>query len=186
AVPLTVDLTAHGPLLTKAGLTTAVDWMGNIPSPDLAVLLAIDKAADFAQFRAALAAWRAPTPNLVYPHDHRHIPATSPGYCPLVRRGDRWLRLPGGGADDVAGVIPYRAVPQVYNPPGHVVATANQRPVGPSYPYYLGTTADFFDPGYRAGQIYALLHGRSRMAPAAFAAIQLNVTDGLALPIVPR
>ena len=55
----------------------------------------------------------------------------------------------------LAGVIPYRAVPQVYDPPGHAVATANQRPVGPSYPYYPGTTADFFDPGYRAGQIYA-------------------------------
>ena len=63
--------------------------------------------------------------------------------------------MPGTGADDVAGVIPYSAVPQAYDPPGHVLATANQRPVGPSYPYYIGTTADFFDPGYRARQIYA-------------------------------
>ena len=185
-VPLTVDVTVHGPVLTRAGQTTAVDWMGNIPSPDLAVLLAIGKAADFAQFRAALAAWRAPTQNFVYADGHGNIGAISAGYYPVVRHGDPWLPLPGTGADDVAGVIPYRAVPQVYDPPGHVVATANQRPVGPSYPYYLGTTADFFDPGYRAGQIYALLHGRSRMAPAAFAAIQLNVTDALARRIVPR
>ena len=185
-VPLTVDLTVHGPVLTKAGLTTAVDWMGNIPTSDLAVLLAIDKAANSAQFRAALAAWRAPTQNFVYADDHGNIGAISAGYYPVVRHGDPWLPLPGTGADDVAGVIPYRAVPQVYDPPGHVVATANQRPVGPAYPYYLGTTADFFDPGYRAGQIYALLHGRSRMAPAAFAAIQLNVTDALARRIVPR
>jgi penicillin amidase len=67
-----------------------------------------------------------------------------------------------------------------------VVVTANQRPAGPSYPYYLGTTADFFDPGYRAGQIGALLRGRPRLAPGAFAAIQLNVTDALARRIVPR
>jgi penicillin amidase len=186
AVPLTVDLTVHGPVLTRAGQTTAVDWMGNIPSPDLAVLLAIDKAPDFARFRAALAAWRAPTQNFVYADDHGNIGAISAGYYPVVRHGDPWLPLPGTGADDVAGVIPYRAVPQAYDPPGHVVATANQRPAGPSYPYYLGTTADFFDPGYRAGQIYALLHSRSRMAPAAFAAIQLNVTDALARRIVPR
>jgi penicillin amidase len=186
AVPLTVDLTVHGPVLTRAGQTTAVDWMGNIPSPDLAVLLAIDKAASFAQFRAALAAWRAPTQNFVYADDRGNIGAISAGYYPVVRHGDPWLPLPGTGADDVAGIIPYRAVPQVYDPPGHMVATANQRPVGPSYPYYLGTTADFFDPGYRAGQIYTLLHGRSRMAPRAFAAIQLNVTDSLARRIVPR
>jgi penicillin amidase len=185
-VPLTVDLTVHGPVMTRAGQTTSVDWMGNISTPDVAVLLAIDKAAGFAQFRAALAAWRAPAQNFVYADDHGNIGAISAGYYPLVRHGDPWLPLPGTGADDVAGVIPYRAVPQVYDPAGHVVATANQRPVGPSYPYYLGTTADFFDPGYRGGQIYALLGGRSRMTPAAFAAVQLNVTDALARRIVPR
>jgi len=181
-----VDLTVHGPVLTRAGQTTSVDWMGNIPSPDVAALLAVDKAQDFAQFRAALAGWRAPTQNFVYADDRGNIGAISAGYYPIVRHGDPWLPLPGTGADDVAGVIPYRAVPQVYNPPGHVVVTANQRPVGTSYPYYLGTTADFFDPGYRARQIGALLRGKSRLSPGAFAAIQLNVTDALARRIVPR
>ena len=185
-VRLTVDLTVHGPVLTRAGQTTSVDWMGNIPSPDVAALLAVNKAQDFAQFRAALAGWRAPTQNFVYADDRGNIGAISAGYYPIVRHGDPWLPLPGTGADDVAGVIPYRAVPQVYNPPGHAVVTANQRPAGPSYPYYLGTTADFFDPGYRASQIGALLRGKPRLGPGAFAAIQLNVTDALARRIVPR
>jgi penicillin G amidase len=186
AVPLTVDITVHGPVMTKAGQTTSVDWMGNIPSPDIAVMLAVAKARDFTQFRAALANWRAPSQNFVYADDHGNIGAISAGYYPLVRHGDPWLPMPGTGADDVAGVIPYSAVPHVYDPPSHVVATANQRPVGPSYPYYIGTTADFFDPGYRADQIYAQLHRKSRMSAAAFAAIQLNVTDTLAQRIVPR
>jgi penicillin amidase len=185
-VPLTVDITVHGPVMTQVGQTTSVDWMGNIPSPDLAVMLAAAKAHDFTQFRAALAGWLAPSQNFVYADDHGNIGAISAGYYPLVRHGDPWLPMPGTGADDVAGVIPYPAVPQVYDPPGHVVATANQRPVAPSYPYYIGTTDDFFDPGYRAGQIYAQLQGQSRMRPSAFAAIQLSVTDGLARRIVPR
>ena len=185
-VRLTVDLTVHGPVLTRAGQTTSVDWMGNIPSPDVAALLAVNKAQDFAQFRAALAGWRAPTQNFVYADDRGNIGAISAGYYPILRHGDPWLPLPGTGADDVAGVIPYRAVPQVYNPPGHAVVTANQRPAGPSYPYYIGTTADFFDPGYRASQIGALLRGKSRLVPGAFATIQLNVIDALARRIVPR
>src|SRR4029077_2324195 len=164
AVPLTVDLTVHGPVLARAGQTTSVDWMGNIPSPDLATLLAVDKARDFAQFRAALAGWRAPAQTFVYADDRGNIGAISAGYYPIVRHGDPWLPLPGTGADDVAGVIPYRAVPQVYDPPGHVVVTANQRPVGASYPYYIGTSANFFDVPYRAGEIYASLRGRSGMA----------------------
>ena len=167
AVPLTVNLTVHGPIMTRAGQTTAVDWMGNVPSPDLAVLLAVNKAHDWAQFHAALANWRAPAQNFVYADDRGHIGAISAGYYPLVRHGQPWLPMPGTGADDVAGIIPYAAIPQVYEPPTHLVATANQRPVGDSYPYYIGTTANFFDPGYRAGQIYRPLDGQHGMSEAA-------------------
>ena len=186
AVPLTVDLTVHGPVMTQAGQTTSVDWMGNVPSPDLAVMLAVNKASDWAQFHAALASWHAPSQNFVYADDRGNIGAVSAGYYPVVRHGQPWLPMPGTGADDVAGVIPYPAVPQAYDPPGHVLATANQRPVGPSYPYYIGTTADFFDPGYRATQIYATLKGRHGMAPADFAAVQTSLTDPLAQRILPR
>jgi penicillin amidase len=185
-IPLTVDITVHGPILTRAGQTTAADWMGSIPSPDLAVMLAVNRASDWAQFHAALANWHAPAQNFVYADDRGNIGAISAGYFPQVRQGDPWLPMPGTGADDVAGVIRYSAVPQVYDPPGHVVATANQRPVGDSYPYYIGTTANFFDPGYRAGQIYATLLGRRGMSPASFAAVQGNVTDPLALRMVPK
>jgi penicillin G amidase len=185
AVHLTVNITVHGPVMTQAGQTTSVDWMGNIPSPDISVMIGVTHAHDFAQFRAALAGWRAPTQNFVYADDQGNIGAVSAGYYPLVRHGDPWLPLAGTGADDVAGVIPYASVPQVYDPPSHVVATANQRPVGPSYPYYIGTSANFFDPGYRAGEIYASLHAGSRMRPADFAAIQLSLTDRLAQQIVP-
>ena len=183
---LTVDLTVHGPIMTRTGQTTAVDWMGAIPSPDLAVLLRVNQASDWAQFHAALADWHAPAQNFVYADDRGNIGAISAGYYPIVRHGDPWLPMPGTGADDVAGVIPYPAVPQVYDPPGHVVATANQRPVSGSYPYYIGTTADFFDPGYRAGQIYASLQHQRGMSAASFAAVQGSVTDPLALRIVPK
>jgi penicillin G amidase len=186
AVRLTVDITVHGPVMTRLGQTTSVDWMGNIGSPDLAVILAVTKAANFAQFRAALAGWRAPSQNFVYADDKGNIGAISAGYYPQVRHGDPWLPMPGTGADDVAGVIPYRAVPQVFDPPGHVVVTANQRQVGPSYPYYIGTSANFFDVPYRARQIYSMLRGRPGMTAASFAAVQNNLTDVLAAAITPR
>jgi penicillin G amidase len=185
-IDLTVRITVHGPIMTQAGQTTAVDWMGNVPSPDLAVILAVSKASNWAQFHAALASWRAPSQNFVYADDRGHIGAISAGYYPLLGHGDPWLPLSGTGADDVAGTIPYRAVPQVYDPPTHVVATANQRPVGDSYPYYIGTTANFFDPGYRAGQIHSLLRGQRKMGERSFAAVQNNLADPLASRIMPK
>ncbi len=185
-VSLTVDITVHGPVMTQAGQTVSVDWMGNVPSPDIAAIYAVSQATDFAQFRSALAGWRAPTQNFVYADDRGNIGAISAGYYPLVRHGDPWLPMPGTGADDLAGVIPYAAIPQVYDPPGHVLSTANQRPVGASYPYYIGTTANAFDPGYRAATEYSFLRGHTAMRPASFAALQNNLTDQLAIRIVPR
>jgi penicillin amidase len=180
AVQLTVKTTVHGPVMSQAGQTTSVDWMGNVPSPDLAAMLGVSEASDFAQFRAALANWHAPTQNFVYADARGNIGAISAGYYPQVAHGDPWLPMPGTGTDDIAGVIPYAAVPQVYDPAGHVLATANQRPVGPSYPYYIGTTADFFDPGYRANEIYAYLRGHTAMTPSSFATLQASLTDQLA------
>jgi penicillin amidase len=182
---LTVDITVHGPVMTQAGQTTAVDWMGNVPSPDVAALLAINQASSFAQFKNALATWYAPTQNFVYADTAGHIGAISAGYYPQVAPACRpWLPMPGTGGCDVRGVIPYAAEPQVYDPPSHVLATANQRPVTAAYPYYIGTSADFFDPGYRAATIYAAL-GHAPLTPAAFAAIQSSLTDQLAARIVP-
>ena len=185
---LTVDLTVHGPVMTQAGQTTSVDWMGNVPSPDLQALLTVNQAASFSQFKAALASWYAPTQNFVYADANGNIGAISAGYYPQVGAGCQpWVPMTGTGRCDVTGVIPYAAEPQAYDPPGHVLATANQRPVTAAYPWYIGTSANFFDPGYRAATIYAAL--RDRAAPlttAAFAAVQTSLTDQLAARIVPK
>ncbi|MGH3153975.1 MAG: penicillin acylase family protein, partial [Streptosporangiaceae bacterium] len=187
-VPLTVDVTVHGPIMTRAGQTTSVDWMGNVPSPDLAVILAVDHAADFAQFKNALASWYAPAQNFVYADTSGNIGAISAGYYPQVAAACQpWLPMSGTGGCDITGVIPYAAEPQAYDPPGHVLATANQRPVTAAYQYYIGTSADFFDAGYRAATIYAALQARAGpLTPASFSAIQTSLTDQLAVRIVPK
>jgi penicillin amidase len=182
----TVDATVHGPVLTEAGQTVSVDWMGALGSPDLTAMLGVDEATDFSQFRSALASWRSPTLNFVYADDRGNIGAIAPGNYPLVRQGDPWLPMPGTGADDVAGVIPYPAVPHVYDPSSHVIVSANQRPVSSAYPYYIGTSANLFDPGYRAGAEYAFLGRRWTMHQAASAALQGDVGDQLAAEIVPK
>jgi penicillin G amidase len=185
---LTVDLTVHGPIMTQAGQTTSVDWMGNVPSPDLAAMLDVNESATFGEFKAALASWYAPTQNFVYADAAGNIGAISAGYYPQVGAGCQpWLPMSGTGACDIKGVIPYAAEPQVYDPPSHVLATANQRPVTAAYPYYIGTTANFFDPGYRAATIYAALRGRTApLTSASFAAVQTSLTDQLAVRVRPE
>jgi penicillin amidase len=183
---LTVDITAQGPIISQAGQAMAVDWMGNAPSADVGALLAVNTASTFTQFKAALAGWHAPTQNFVYADTSGNIGVIAPGYYPQVPAGcEPWLPMPGTGACDISGVIPYQAVPQAYDPPSHLIATDNQRPVSGDYPYYVGTAFDFYDPGYRAAHAYSSLKAAEPLTPASIAALQNNLTDPLAVRLLP-
>jgi penicillin amidase len=183
---LDVSLTVHGPILTSEGQTLAVTWMGNQPSHDLGVLLRLGRAAAFDQFRDALQDWRAPTQNFIYSDDAGHIGLVSAGYYGLVKSGDPWLPLPGTGEYDLVGSIPFAAIPWVYDPPSHYVFSANQRPVGPDYPYYIGTTLLDFDPGYRAARIQSVLSLPARLTLADMQRLQLDNHDYLAIRVRPK
>ena len=198
-VHLAVDITVHGPIMTQVGQKMAVDWMGNVPSDDLGALIGINQATDWTQFKAALADWRAPTQNFTYADNDPvigkaaaqgqtgNIGVYAAGYYPQVATGCQpWLPMSGAGQCDITGVIPYNAIPQVYDPPSDVVATDNQRPVAADYPYYVGTSYDFYDPGYRAANAYQTLGSAQQLSAADIAALQNNLTDPLAAQIVPK
>ena len=122
---LTVELTVHGPVMTRAGRTTSVDWTGSIGSPDIAVLARIGAAGNFTQFHAALGglarARRRPssTPTTAATSEPSR-PATSRS-CGTGRRG---CRCRGPAPTTWPAHIPYAALPHSYDPPGHVVASA--------------------------------------------------------------
>ena len=184
---LTVKYSVHGPVINERGLTTSVWWAGNIPSQDLSVVLRIDQASTFDDFRNALRDWYSPTHNFVYADDQGNIGLISAGYYPQVAKGTPWLPMPGTGEYDVTGTIPYDQIPQVYDPPSGVVWSANQRQVAADYPYYIGTASNFFDPGYRANEIAHTLNEPGKKFTAAdMMALQTDTNDYLAAEIVPQ
>ena len=183
---LVVKMSVHGPVINERGLTTTVWWAGNVPSQDLDVLLRIDQASNFQEFRDALRDWYSPTHNFVYADDQGNIGLISAGYYPQVADGcEPWLPMPGTGEDDVTGTIPYDRIPQVYNPPDGIVWSANQRQVGSDYPYYIGTALNFFDPGYRANEIRRVLSQDKKFTAADMMALQTDTRDFLAGEMVP-
>jgi penicillin amidase len=182
---LTVKLGAHGPVITERGQTTSVWWSGNLPSQDLDVVLRIGQASNFNAFRDALRDWHAPTHNFVYADDKGHIGMISAGYYPQVASGTPWLPMPGTGEYDVTGTVPYSDIPQIYDPPGNIVWSANQRQVGADYPYYIGTASNFFDPGYRANEISRVLSQDRQLGAQDLTALQTDTRDFLASEITP-
>src|SRR5450755_2168547 len=188
-VHLTVNMTVHGPVMTQEklpGETISVAWIGAQPSPALESALGILQATNFTQFRDALRSWVAPSQNFVYADEQGNIGMISAGTYPLVKVGSPWLPLPGTGEADIVGSIPFDAIPQVYNPPDHIVFSANQRPVGKDYPYYIGTTLNDFDNGYRADEIYTRLSTGSHLTMKDMEALQNSTHDYLAGLLVPH
>ncbi len=184
-----VYLTVHGPIGSPdkllPGEAISIDWMGALPTNDAAALLGVIQATNFSEFRDALSQWKSPTLNFVYADDQGNIGMIAPGYYPVVKSGSLWLPLPGTGEADVIGGIPYSEVPQVYNPPDHMVFSANQRPVGNTYPYTIGTTWYDFDNGYRADEISAELTSKQQLTMQDMEQIQNSTHDYLAGLIVP-
>jgi penicillin amidase len=182
---LTVKLSTHGPVISERGLTTSVWWAGNIPSQDFGVLMRIGQASNYQGFRDALRDWHSPTHNFVYADDAGNVGLISAGYYPLVAQGQPWLPMPGTGEYDITGTVPYDDIPQIYDPPSNIVWSANQRQVDPSYPYYIGTASNFFDPGYRANEIKRVLSQPGKLSAADMMALQTDTRDFLASEIVP-
>ena len=182
---LKVRWSVHGPVISQRGQTTSVYWTGNLPSQDLSVLLAIDRASDWGDFTRALRGWLSPTHNFVYADDRGNIGLISAGYYPQVAKGQPWLPMPGTGEYDVIGTIPFEDIPQDYNPPANIIWSANQRQVTKDYPYYIGTTTNFFDEGYRANEIHRVLSRPGKLSAADMQALQTDTRDFLAAQIVP-
>ncbi|MGW2572102.1 penicillin acylase family protein [Streptomyces sp. NPDC001537] len=185
-VALTTDLTVHGPMMTVLGRRVSVTWMGNFAHNDLNALLTANRAHDFASFREALRGWKAPALNFMYADDGGHIGTLLAGDVPQTPKGSQpWLPLSGTGEEDVVGTIPYDALPKAYDPPGHVIASTNQRQTGQDYPYYLGTSM-YFDPGYRQSVIERFHSGQGALDLKDYTALQNDVTDDLAVRLVPK
>ncbi|MGZ4162482.1 MAG: penicillin acylase family protein [Tumebacillaceae bacterium] len=184
SVPVDIQSTVHGPLVTLEGKTFALDWVGAIPSMSLKAMLNVSKVKNYEEFKGALNEWRSPTMNFVYA-DKKDIGLYGAGlYAVLGKDSKPWMPLRGTGEDDITGAIPYTDIPQTYNPPSHMISTGNQREVRKDYPYYVGTTL-MFEPSYRAGRIWDMLAAKDKLSEKDFETIQNDTHDILASRIVP-
>ncbi len=180
-VPVTVD----GPVITTHGQTVVDDWLGARVSKDLTALLGVIQASNWSQFHAALSLWKAPAMNFIYASRHDSIGLISAGEYPVFKSGDPWMIMNGDGSEQAVGSIPYADVPESHNPSSGYVFSANQRPVTAAYPYYLGTSYDFFSTGFRADTIAKYLKAHPHMSLTDMEHLENSVSDYLATQLVP-
>jgi penicillin amidase len=124
--------------------------------------------------------------NVVYADRDGHIGFIAAALVP-VRRADNPLmgRAPAPGWNaryDWTGFVPFKALPQVTDPPSGMLYSANNKIVGPDYPYFL--TSDWDTPD-RAQRIKTLLEATPNHSIDSFARMQQDVLSPLAKDFLP-
>jgi penicillin amidase len=171
-IQIHVRVTRHGPLVSdainanNAELKTepkpapleplAFRWTAlDADDATLPAFLKLNDARDWTQFKEALRDFVAPSQNFVYGDAAGHIGYYAPGRIPIRASGDGSAPTEGWTGDgEWTGWVPFDELPHLYDPPDHLIITANHRPAPPSYPYLLGL--EWPEP-YRAQRILDLL-----------------------------
>jgi penicillin amidase len=188
-VTFTVRSTLHGPLLNSVvsdlkGSTDvlALKWTALQSIYTFAGFFQLDTATDWQQFNAAVDNISI-SQNFVYADTSGNIGYRMSGLLP-VRDAENHT-LPVDGSDptyDWHGYVPAASMPRLFNPPTHVIATANNQIVPNDYPFYVTSN---WDQGYRARRIVDLLSATRLLSPNDFAAIQTDVYAIPAAQLVP-
>ena len=171
--PIISEFSASGSVAldggTVQGAPVALAWTLYDHPYSLDGLMALNRAANWSEFRTALKAWPYPSFNFVYADTAGHIGYQYAGLIPRRRAGLGLLPSPGHtGEYDWAGFVPFEELPSVFDPPAHFLATANNKVTDDDYPHHLGS--DYAN-GVRAERIRQLLTEREKFGVADFQAI---------------
>ncbi|KOV56039.1 penicillin amidase [Streptomyces sp. AS58] len=211
AKKIVVRETNNGPLLSdrddelvKVGRKAAVDtaapdrgdgyglalrWTALEPGTSMDAVFAINKAADWDDFRAAATLFDVPSQNLVYADTRNNIGYTLPGKIPTrAERHDGSIPAPGwDGKYRWTGYIEQDELPHEYNPERGYIVTANQAVVDEEYPY---TLTEDWGYGARSQRINDLmeskLKGGGKVSTEDMRQMQLDNSSEIAKLLVPQ
>jgi len=184
-----VDATGdQTPAAQQAEYAVALRWTALDPGRTMDALFALDRAANWTDFRAAAAQFEVPAQNMVYADVDGNIGYQSPGRIPVRGKGDgRWPAPGWDSAYDWTGYLPFDELPSVFNPARGYVVTANQAVVDPAG--YQPFLTDDWSYGYRSQRIADLLDaataGGTKVSVADVQRMQFDNRNGLAPKLVP-
>ena len=170
---LPVTITRHGPVVKKDGNTGyALRWTATEPGALANSYNRVGKARNWKEFREVMKTVWGPALNAVYADVNGNIGYLMAARVPIRKKGRGEVPVPGEtDAFEWKGYIPFDELPQVLNPAGGLIVTANARVVGPDYKPYL---TDHWEEPYRTARIWNLLHDKHDLRPADMMKVQAD------------
>ncbi|MBF8188541.1 penicillin acylase family protein [Nonomuraea sp. K274] len=196
-VTITVKSTVHGPLINEVmdgakpsgeANAVALQWTALTPGRTADAIFALNRAADWNEFKAAASLFEVPAQNLVYADTTGKIGYQAPGRIPVRESGDGTWPVPGwtGAYDWKTAPIPYDQLPSVEDPAEGFIVTANNSVIDPSR-YQPLLTMDWAH-GYRSERIRDRIEAavaQGEIDAATMSEIQQDTHNGFAETLVP-
>ncbi|MFF4039531.1 penicillin acylase family protein [Streptomyces sp. NPDC001816] len=172
------------------GYGIALRWTALDPGTSMDAVFALDKAADWSDFRSAAALFDVPSQNLVYASTDNHIGYTLPGRIPTRSSVDDGS-IPAPGWDSKyrwTGFIKQDELPYEYDPERGYIVTANQAVVDKDkYPYTLTSDWGY---GTRSQRITDLIEskikGTGKISTDDMRQMQVDNSSEIAKLLVPK
>ena len=188
-VTFTVSSTIHGPIMNgvvsdvKSLPALALKWTALQPGYTFQGFFQLDYATNWQQFNAAVSnIWISQ--NFVYADTQGNIGYRMSGVLPIRPVANELGPVDGAsGQFEWSGYVAQPDMPMLFNPPTHIIATANQQIVPLGYPEYVTNN---WDQGYRARRIDDLLANATNLTVADFQRIQADVVSVPATQLTPR
>ncbi len=122
--PIVTDI----PWLRSGGATLALRWIGHRPSDEMSAMLRVNRAGDWAEFRAALEGFAVPGQRMLYADIAGHIGHLMAAHLPH-RTGPTAADLATeAGAAGWGITLTSAQLPSGIDPPAGFIASANERP----------------------------------------------------------
>lgn len=178
AEPIEIWETHHGPIVNRALAATtaeplALAWTALREPWPSAAGIELGLATTGAELVEGLADFALPCMNLVWADSGGNIGYKLIGKLPRRRGGCPDLPKPGWtGEYEWDGYVPFEELPEIVNPPGGTIVTANNRIAPDDFPHHI--TSEYLD-GYRAARITELLEERDRHSLDDFERIQADL-----------
>jgi len=188
-----VDLPIISSIFPGETRTLSLRWTIYDPANVTAPFFDVNSASDWTTMLDAFSKFGGPAQNLMYADDQGHIGYHAVGRIPV--RGDLLnpaplapeptdAVAPDAATHEWAGYIPFDQLPQAFDPPDGVLATANARITLDGYRYPI--TLNWEAP-YRTARIYKVLEStpgkprqpRRQITPADMLALQTDIFSEL-------
>ena len=142
---ITVRSTHHGPIITdihsslkNSKKQISMTWAGHFMSNELPTLIKMATIKNWDDFSDAVKTFSVPGQNIIYADINGNIGWRPAVKIPIRKNAKNLLPRPGeDSAYDWNGFVPFNEMPFLLNPKKGFIATANNKTIDDSFPYYI-------------------------------------------------